>query len=463
MPKNIVDYSNTIIYKIYCKDDTIKDLYVGHTTNFIQRRYAHKIACNNFNNNLKIYNTIRCNGGWENWDMVEIAKYNCKDATEARIKEQQHYTELNTSLNSCPPYVDKKKYFCDTCQLQCATPGVYEKHITRESHIKKLSKPNDVVLTESCPEVANRFRCENCHYYTNKKSSFEKHITTSKHLELTEVNQFSNKSCSKVANENNEFTCKTCNKLFKSRVGRWKHKKKCNKMDDEMLYEITNKKDEPSDKQLIMMLIKENSELRKEQSDIKELIFKEQADIKELILEIVKNGTHNTTNTTTHTNSHNKAFNLQFFLNETCKNAMNITDFVESIKLQLTDFMSMGDVGFVEGISNIIVKNLNSLDETIRPIHCTDQKRETFYVKDENKWQKEEDDRKKLKKMIRSIAYKNEKLMKVYKDTYPDYNNPESRRSDQYSKIMIEAMDCKEESREKIIKNISKAATISTK
>jgi hypothetical protein len=142
---------------------------------------------------------------------------------------------------------------------------------------------------------------------------------------------------------------------------------------------------------------------------------------------------------------------------------MNITDFVDSIKLQLADFMSMGEVGFVEGISNIIVKNLNSLDETVRPIHCTDQKRETFYVKDEDKWEKEEDDRKKLKKMIRAIAYKNEKLMKVYKETYPDYNDSESRRSDQYSKIMIEAMDCKEESREKIIKNISKATIISKK
>jgi hypothetical protein len=316
------------------------------------------------------------------------------------------------------------------------------------------------MLTESCPKscpkVAHRFCCENCHYYTNKKSSFEKHITTAKHLELTEVNQFSNKSCSKVANENNEFNCKTCNKLFKSRVGLWKHKKKCNKMDDDTCYEIKNK--EPSDKQLIMMLIKENSELRKEQSDIKELIFKEQSDIKELILEIVKNGTTNHSHNTT--NSHNKAFNLQFFLNETCKNAMNITDFVESIKLQLSDFMNMGEVGFVEGISNIIVKNLNSLDETVRPIHCTDQKRETFYVKDENKWEKEEEDKKKMKKMIKSIAYKNEKLMKTYKETYPDYNNPDSKRSDQYSKIMIEAMDSKDDSREKIIKKISKATAI---
>jgi hypothetical protein len=243
------------------------------------------------------------------------------------------------------------------------------------------------------------------------------------------------------------FTCEFCNKEYKHRQGLWKHKKICNSTISENNNEV---KDEPSDKQLIMMLIKENSELRKEQ-----------ADIKEIILEIVKNGTTNHSHNTT--NSHNKAFNLQFFLNETCKNAMNITDFVESIKLQLSDFMNMGEVGFVEGISNIIVKNLNSLDETVRPIHCTDQKRETFYVKDEDKWEKEEEDKKKMKKMIKSIAYKNEKLMKTYKETYPDYNNPDSRRSDQYSKIMIEAMDSKDDSREKIIKKISKATAIEKK
>jgi Txe/YoeB family toxin of Txe-Axe toxin-antitoxin module len=180
------------------------------------------------------------------------------------------------------------------------------------------------------------------------------------------------------------------------------------------------------------------------------------------LMEILENGTHNTTNTT-HTNSHNNAFNLQFFLNETCKHAMNITDFVDSIKVQLSDFMSMGEVGFVEGISNIIVKNLTSLDETIRPIHCTDQKRETFYVKDQNTWEKEDNEKKKLKNMIKSISYKNEKLIKTYKEMYPDYNDSYSHRSDHYSTIMVEAMDCKQENREKIIKNISKVTVIKTK
>ena len=291
----------------------------------------------------------------------------------------------------------------------------------------------------------NQYYCKKCDYGCSKKYNWEMHLSTTKHKMETPGNILETENGKKWQQE--IFTCENCNKIYKNRSGLWKHKKICNSTLNDINDEV---KDEPSDKQLIMMLIKENSELRKEQ-----------ADIKEIILEIVKNGTMNHSHNTT--NSHNKAFNLQFFLNETCKNAMNITDFVESIKLQLSDFMSMGEVGFVEGISNIIVKNLNSLDETIRPIHCTDQKRETFYVKDEDKWEKEEEDRKKLKKMIRGIAYKNEKLMKTYKETYPDYNNPDSRRSDQYSKIMIEAMDSKDENREKIIKNISRATAIEKK
>jgi len=206
--------------------------------------------------------------------------------------------------------------------------------------------------------------------------------------------------------------------------------------------------------EIIMMLSTELKSALKEQQN--------------MMMKVIENGTtnnsHNTT--TTHTNSHN-AFNLNFFLNETCKNAMNITDFVDSIKLQLTDFMDVGQAGFVQGISNIIVKRLNDLDETIRPIHCTDQKRETFYVKDENKWEKEEDDMKKIRKMIKKIAYKNETLMPVYKEQYPDYNDPASKRSDQYSKFVIEALggdgDNSAEKENKIIRHISRATKIKSK
>jgi hypothetical protein len=301
------------------------------------------------------------------------------------------------------------------------------------------------MLTESCSKLAHRFSCESCDYYTDKKSSYDKHLTTSKHIKLTKVNTFSNKSCHEVAHDIKEFICSCCNKAFKSRVGLWKHKQKCNQKQEK-------EKDEPSDKELMCMLIKQNSEL-----------FKEHSDIKELILEIVKNGTHNTTNNTTnntHTNSHNKAFNLNFFLNETCKNAMNITDFVDSIKLQLSDLMEVGELGYVEGISKIIVKNLNSLDETIRPVHCTDKKRETMYIKDEGEWNKEDDNKTKLKKAVTKIADKNIRLLPAFREKYPEYKNSSSKTSDKYDKMVLEVMTTDDEKKEKIIKNISKATII---
>jgi len=285
------------------------------------------------------------------------------------------------------------------------------------------------------------YYCENCDFKCCKKYSWERHLTTSKHLMETDGNFLETKKGKK--GQNIFFTCDLCNKSYKNRSGLWKHKQNCfiTENHDHNSENIKSNKLSIDDKDdLIIQLLKQNAKL----------------------MEILENGTTNHSHNTT-TNSHNKAFNLQFFLNETCKNAMNITDFVDSIKLQLNDFMSMGEVGFVEGISNIIVKNLNSLDETVRPIHCTDQKRETFYVKDQNIWEKDDEEKKKMKQMIKSISYKNEKLMKTYKETYPDYNNPDSKRSDQYSKIMVEAMDCKEESREKIIRNVSKATTIKTK
>jgi hypothetical protein len=297
-------------------------------------------------------------------------------------------------------------------------------------------------LSQKCPK---NFYCNLCDYSTCYFKDYNKHIVTKKHIN-NENNGLNNANILKKKT----YTCENCDRLFNDRAGLWRHKKKdiCYKDDD---YYSTDKTDN-SDKndKLIEYLMKENKE------------------IKELILEIVKNGTmNNCHNTTNNSNSHNKAFNLNFFLNETCKNAMNITDFVDSIKLQLSDFMDVGELGYVQGISNIIVKKLKDLDETVRPIHCTDQKRETFYVKDQDKWEKEEEDMKQIRKMIKRISYKNERLMSSYKEKYPDYNDPESKNSDKYSKFVIEAMggagDNNKEKEDKIIRNISKVTTVLNK
>ena len=289
-------------------------------------------------------------------------------------------------------------------------------------------------------KIPQKFCCELCHYFTCYSKDYKKHLTTKKHME-TDGNI---KEMKKV------LICKNCEKEFKTNAGLWKHKQKCNQ--EESKHETTKKLTELDKDELIITLLKQNAELIKGQQD--------------MMIKLTENGiTNNTTNNintnNTHTNSHNKAFNLNFFLNETCKNAMNITDFVDSIKLQLNDLMEVGELGYVEGISKIIVKNLNNLDETERPIHCTDKKRETMYVKDEGQWNKEDDNKSKLKKAITKVADKNIRLLPQFREKYPDYNNAYSKTSDKYEKIVIEAMVSDIEKDEKIIKNISKVTGIS--
>jgi hypothetical protein len=272
--------------------------------------------------------------------------------------------------------------------------------------------------------------------------------------------------------KNESLTC-YCGKVYNSKSGLYKHKKSCHSLKN-----LSSKENEKFPEKielhelvdLVKALVKENSNLKnmmmEQQNTMIEKVLDSQNKFLEktnnVALEFVKNGVNNTTNNTTNnSNSHNKAFNLNFFLNETCKNAMNINDFVDSIKLQLSDLISVGELGYVEGISNIIVKKLNDLDETERPIHCTDKKRETIYIKDEDKWEKDDEEKKKLRKVIGKIAYKNQKMFPQFKEKYPDYNDSNSKYSDQYSKIVIESFeDSNKEKQDKIIKKITKEILI---
>jgi hypothetical protein len=275
-----------------------------------------------------------------------------------------------------------------------------------------------------------RFFCENCDFKCYMKCDWNRHLLTPKHLSSVEGKNGNEKNLKKT------YFC-VCGKKFLSNSGLWKHKNICDYTETTTTYEVEN-----NDKDLIMMLVKQNSEL----------------------LEVIKNGTHNTNNSHNNTNSNNKSFNLQFFLNETCKDAMNIMDFVDSIKLQLTDLENVGKLGYVEGISNIITTKLKSLDITQRPVHCTDKKREVLYVKDENKWEKEDEENKKLRKAIKRVASKNQNLLPQFKEAHPDCNKASSKFSDQYNKIIVESCggpgDNDLEKENKIIKNITKVTTI---
>ena len=309
------------------------------------------------------------------------------------------------------------------------------------------------MLTE-IPQKIPKYFCDFCDTKTNNKKDYERHLATAKHNNNTNVNNsLTNVNTILAQISPNDFICKNCNKEYKSRVGLWKHKKICDTNDNNLNnIDIT-------DSNIIVQLIKQNDEFKHllvEQS-------KAMVEQNKTIIELSKN-ISNTNISHSNINSHNKTFNLQFFLNETCKDAMNIMDFVDSIKLQLCDLENVGKLGFVEGISKIIVQNLNSLDETKRPVHCTDSKREVMYVKDEDKWEKENENKQKMRKVIKHVTHKNSKLLKEFKTKYPGCEKSESRFSDKYDKLIIEAMGGKGdndiEKEDKIIRNIAKTVTI---
>jgi hypothetical protein len=293
------------------------------------------------------------------------------------------------------------------------------------------------------------YECTHCDYNTSNKFDYEKHINTIKHKNAVLailssdfsmiLSQKSQKSQKKI------YVCCNCNKEYKDNSGLWKHKKKCNSTNTVNNVEVTES---------------QTSEMN-DLTDFMKYLMKENTEMKNMMMEVIKNGTHNNV---TNTNSHNKTFNLQLFLNETCKDAMNIMDFVESVKVQLSDLEKVGEIGYVDGISNIIVKNLKALDVEKRPVHCTDSKREILYIKDDNKWEKEEQENTKIRNAIKHIAHKNSKLITQFKEKHPDCNKSNSKKSDQYNKLIIEAMggtgDNDYEKEDKIIKNVAKEVII---
>lgn len=222
MPK---DYSNTIIYKICCKDKNIKDIYVGHTTNFDVRLVYHKQGSKSITEkSCKLYKFINQNGGWENWDMIELEKFSCNNLTEARIKEQEYYVKLNPSLNSCPPYVDKSNYYCNICNIQLNTSKLYNKHLQSKKHNKQ---------TNSDFNINNIHNCKLCNFSCKKNNEWERHIITKKHLYNTNnINSTNNtdnidkKVLIPTIKEKKTYSC-MCGKKYNSRQGISHHKKIC--------------------------------------------------------------------------------------------------------------------------------------------------------------------------------------------------------------------------------------------
>ena len=310
-----------------------------------------------------------------------------------------------------------------------------------------------------------RFNCEVCDFKCYMKNDWTRHLSTAKHnfqvngnkMEMSNLKKLKKNLKNSQNLQINNSSCH-CGKVYTTNSGLWKHQKKCpfitnlfNSNNNNMNNSIMNNNNNNNN----------NCEIANLTSVISELV-KTNTDIQKSVIELCKSATTN--NIVNNINSNNKTFNLQVFLNETCKDAMNISDFVESVKLQISDLENVGKVGYIEGISNIIIKNLQEMDVNKRPVHCTDQKREVMYVKDENIWEKEDENNKKLRKAIRTIAHKNICMLKAFREKYPDCEEYDSKKNDQYNKIVYEAMGGKGDNEydkdTKIIKKIAKQVTI---
>jgi hypothetical protein len=280
--------------------------------------------------------------------------------------------------------------------------------------------------------VLYNFICENCDFKCNKRGDFNRHLLTQKHKNQ----QMSTMLTSQT------LEC-DCGKIYKERTGLWRHKKICSYKHADVELDITDKD------AIIMQLLQQNSELQKS------------------IITLSNNNATNSNNTNNshNTNSNNKTFNLNFFLNETCKNAMNISDFVSSIKVTLEELEYTGRQGYIQGISNIILSNLQKLEQHERPLHCNDLKREILYIKDNNKWEKETEQKPILTKAIKTIANENIKQIKHWRDKYPDCTDSDSKKNNMYLKIVSNSMNGLTEAEscrniDKIISNVAKEVVI---
>lgn len=299
------------------------------------------------------------------------------------------------------------------------------------------------MLTKKVPQ----FICNCCNYSTIRKSQYNRHILTAKHNILYKKNEES------LETDPNKYICDVCNKNYKSRVGLWGHKKTCGVEDTQ----------ENNETDIIVELVKQHT-------DFQQLLIDQNKIIIDQNQQLIKLSANQPVTTTTINNIHTihkNKFNLNFFLNEKCKDALNITDFVKTLELKLTDLENTGKNGFVEGISQIFIRGLKELDIYKRPIHCSDIKRETMYVKDKDIWEKENEEKEKINHTIRQIACNNVNQISGWIKENPQSTESDSIKNDLYLKILNESMGgvSDEENTKyynKIVKNISKEVTITS-
>jgi len=314
----------------------------------------------------------------------------------------------------------------------------------------------EILEVKKAQKSAQKYNCQICDFKSCKLYDYNRHLTTSKHIrnlnyseeeiDLEIKKAFLTKKASKI-----DFTC-NCGKSFKSNSGLWKHKQLCKDLEENKVLEYN---EDLTSKDIIKIILDQS----KENKDLKELLIEQN----KLMMDMMKNqslASVTTNNNSNNNTTNNNNFNINLFLNEKCKDALNLMDFVNQIKGNVKDLENIGIMGFAEGISKIFIRELKSLSVYERPIHCTDVKREKLYVKDEDKWEKEEDGKPKIVKAIKYITHHNIKALPQWQKENPLYSDSRSKDNDRHNQIILEIMSNEDKLYHKIISNVSKNVVI---
>ncbi len=327
-----------------------------------------------------------------------------------------------------------KQFYCQNCDYFADRMDAYERHCLTRKHTTSLQKV--VESGGDCCDDNQIFYCENCDFKSSRNDAYCRHLKTQKHLE-------------KVKGESHSsYTCQNCSKIFTTHIGFNRHVKKCQESNT-----ISNMNP------LLQSIIKDNQDFKNIVLELCKTVQLSQATI-------ANTNIQNISNTTVNNNNNNNTFNLNLFLNETCKDAMNLSDFIKGVKVSIDDIEHIGKVGYVDGLSDLIIKNLNELGVERRPIHCTDAKRQIVYVKEDNKWEKEDDSMTRLKKMVCGVQQANFVTLKKWREIYPSCLTANSIYTDTYNTMSQELMggDCEKVSLSakelKIISKVAKGMTI---
>jgi hypothetical protein len=483
MPKIKIDYGNMIFYKVYCLNPSVSKIFVGHTTNMVQRKHVLKKQTEL--RYLEMFDVINKNGGWKCWRIKEIEKYNdCKTHADILTREKYHYDILENLILSEQQHEVKKikkennhldldshkvnnNYKCEYCEYECEQKKHFQQHISTRKHHEM------VTLIEMMNEYKEKV-IENVKFSSEKieKTSSKKTLENTS-LENTSLENTSENMSQITDSEKKEYKCIACGNIYKNMSGLCKHRHICKKkilqkiqqtdavsktIHNECEDDIVESFAEPTELMSTVIPEKEKDEiiiqLLKDNESMKTFMKEQNNMLKEMMRQINTNGVSGSSTITT-TNNIKQKFNINIFLNEQCKDAINMGDFIKSLKITFHDLEITRDKSLEESVSTIMLRGLKELDVYKRPIHCTDQKRDVMYIKDEEKWEKD-DGNVKLKESIDTLSKKQMYTLKEWRDSDPELKTNDDKRDKFVTTLNHVCTPMPETSGKRLIKTIGK-------